>query len=1679
MKRLWKKALKWLLWVIGSIVLLLILLVIIIQLPPTQRFLTHKAESYLQGKLKTKVRIGEIGLAFPKSIFIGDVYVESLQHDTLLFSHSLKVDIDMLGLLDHKVIVNSIKMERFTAHVLRTGPDSSFNYSFIMKAFSDSSDKKPKKQSNSKPYQIAVHGIYLHNFYITYNDKLTGMNSLVRLGKLDIDIRKMDLDKQLIAISKIDFENTTLRLAISKESKSDTTKSSSHYDISVDNIKLAGVNASYTNTVSGQAYGGFVGNLAVLNSEMKMATQKISIKSVELAESFASVALNENGNGSKKDTTKQQPGSESGPGWNILLSHLKVDNTQVSFDNQSAKPVSQGMDFNHLGLREINVLADNISYTTNRTSLDLVQLGLQERCGFAVRTLRTKFLFDSVETVLSGLDINTGNTHISKYIGLYYTSLSQLSDDMGKVGIKADVAESIVGYRDILYFAPSLSKTAPFSKDPDGEARIAAFIDGKIGNLNLHNITATAGKGTLVQVNGHIKNLPDMDRTFFDLNIAQMHTTRQDVAYFSPPHVIPSNIHIPQRISTKGYYKGSIHDFAIYLDTKTSMGNATASLKMKMPKNTKYSTYSTDITINRLQLGELLGQEKTLGPLTMHLNIIGSGLSLPDLNEQISAHISQATAMKYPYSNIDINGNFRDEAFNGTVNVKDTNIDLNFKGIVGVNPDSSVYKFVLDVKAADLHGLGLMDSDFRFKGTFQADIVKDSSQAINGTANFTKVLILKNKKTYPVRSFAFFSAEHTRRDSLTIRSDFMNADFSGNIRPTELGPVLQAHLNRYFNIKKDTGIAPEKDQNFRFHIDIGRTDLITEVFYPKIQKLVTGPINGSYNSATRIINLDIEMPEIKYSNITIDSLKVKVNSAPSKLDYNVTLEKMNAGLLIKNIALGGRIENDSINSRFTVKDDSNKNIFMVAAGFRSQKNEIEIHVKQNGLIVSYKPWQISRDNFIEVGDEIYVHDLVMSYEKSGITINSPLAENTKSPLLVNFKNFDLAEATRWLQKDTLYAGGTLNGTVNLKNLNESPVFDANLTVENLSYKNDTLGNMQIEADNNETNRYNLNMKMTGNKNDLAVKGYYATEGTKSTFNIQAVINRFTLKSAEPFIKGQMSSLGGDMDGSLLLSGTTESPNITGKLHFKESEFTLDYLSTHYKLHDENIVFNTKNIRFDNFRISDSADNTATVNGFIYTKYFSDFKFDMKVKTDHFLALNSQPKKGAEFYGKLLATSNITIKGSVNAPIVNATAHLEKGTAMTIVIPENAPTIESRQGVVFFSDINRPQNKILYKHKFHDTVQQIEIKGVTLTSNIEVDKNAELKVIVDPEAGDYLDVKGAGTLSLGMRSDGTLTLTGRYEILEGSYQLTFYDFVKRRFTIQQGGSITWLGSPMEAELNLTAMYETRAAPYPILESELSGLSDQQRNQYYQQIRFQVLIKMTGQIKKPTLDMDITLNDLDKAAFNGAVIERLTEMELDKSEINKQVFALLVLNRLVYDNPLETQQENIVQDVAYTSASELLSQQLNNLASRFLKRGSLSFDVRTYQDYSTGSPTLTNEFKASLQESALEDRLTFNLGSQVDVQGTDKLHPQTSATNQAVSDVTIQYALTKDGRYRVLVFRDNTYAGIIQGQLVETGAGIAFVKDFNSFKHIFDPTKNQEGIVEDKKPGQTPKLPKHEQ
>src|SRR3546814_11144035 len=82
-----------------------------------------------------------------------------------------------------------------------------------------------------------------------------------------------------------------------------------------------------------------------------------------------------------------------------------------------------------------------------------------------------------------------------------------------------------------------------------------------------------------------------------------------------------------------------------------------------------------------------------------------------------------------------------------------------------------------------------------------------------------------------------------------------------------------------------------------------------------------------------------------------------------------------------------------------------------------------------------------------------------------------------------------------------------------------------------------------------------------------------------------------------------------------------------------------------------------------------------------------------------------------------------------------------------------------------------------------------------------------------------------------------------------------------------------------------------------------MSQSERNTFKQTLPFQVHLHMEGELMKPAISFNIDLPEKEREAHGGLVYARLKQLQLQDSDLNKQVFALLVLNRFVAVNPLQ--------------------------------------------------------------------------------------------------------------------------------------------------------------------------------
>ena len=200
--------------------------------------------------------------------------------------------------------------------------------------------------------------------------------------------------------------------------------------------------------------------------------------------------------------------------------------------------------------------------------------------------------------------------------------------------------------------------------------------------------------------------------------------------------------------------------------------------------------------------------------------------------------------------------------------------------------------------------------------------------------------------------------------------------------------------------------------------------------------------------------------------------------------------------------------------------------------------------------------------------------------------------------------------------------------------------------------------------------------------------------------------------------------------------------------------------------------------------------------------------------------------------------------------------------------------------------------------------------------------------MDPSSTDSLVVKGEAALSFTMDRSGKMSLTGAYNLNEGSYLVSLESVIKRKFDIDAGSTIIWNGDPLDAEISINAIYSVRASPIDLVADQMSGLSEIDKGGYKQRYPFLVFLKLRGEILHPVISFEIQLPPEDKGILGGAVNQKLNMLNEDASALNKQVFALLVLGRFVQENPLQTESGG-ASTLVRSTVGKFLSAQLNQV------------------------------------------------------------------------------------------------------------------------------------------------------
>ena len=1658
MKINFKKLFKYIGYSLLAIIVVLTVLVFSLRLPAVQNFVKDRLVVYLEKKIKTKVTLDRVFVGFPNSLIIENLYLQGQDIDTLLFVKKFDVGLAIPQLLKSKADITSINLQGTRANVVRR-KDGSFNFDYITKAFA-TTKKEEEENSNSKPFIISLDKIVLKDIGVSFIDQQAGNNINAYFKSFDTRVKKFDLEKNTYAINDILLDGLKLKLkqdlieevAQKVEEKVDSLNQKSPMSIDLNRIKLTNIDVDYGDDNS-KTFAKV--NFKELNTQIKkldLVKNRYEVGDFLLKGARVNANLylpTNNSQPNVKTTEVSNPLS-------FLLNKGILEDVQVSYHNTAVAPTKQGLDVNHLNFSTLNVDLRDFKMEDGQFAGSVKSAEIKEDRGLNIQKLNTDFVYEEKQAYLKNLYLQTPKTILRDEVVLQYNSVQQLTNNLGNVHVSANLRNSKIGFFDILNLVPTLKNTIPFNKYPNAVLNVNSRVKGIVNDLHIQNFEVSGIDKTKIAASGNIKNAMNPSKLYYDLAIREFSTEARTVYKILPKNTIPTNITLPSFFTIKGKIKGTTSLVNTNLAMTSTLVNAGIDAIVDMRRKNQES-YNVNANLKGLQIGKIIGM-KELGIATGKIKAKGVGFDPQKMTTSLSGNIQALDYNGYRYQNVAVDGQLNKGAYTIHLDSKDPNARLDVLASGVYNESKPTIQLAGNVYKLDIHKLGFYDNPMIVAGEIDGGFENLNPDYLNGNLHLKNFAISDTKEILPIQELFLKAISTTEENQILLNSQVADIDLKGKYKLTQIFGALMNTVNEYYQFQKPGSVAKiEPNQYFTFDAKI-KNDKLIRKFLPDLTDFETITLKGDFNADQKKINILGEIPQLTYGANNINGGILKVTNINDKLEYNLNVAELKSeSFALNKIDVNGDIAENIIRYNATTKDKKDVTQFLIAGQAKTIGDLTEISLNPNGLKLNYSDWQVGEGNLIQIGSKgILADNFRLSHNGSEILVQSE-SNIPNSPLNVQIKDFEIETITELIKKDSLLAQGTINGVAQIRDLKNKMMFTSDLSFKDLFVYGSPVGNIDAKIQNKSSEIINANVQLSGNNNDVKILGDYNTKA--SSFDLDLNVNRLEMKAAQGFSFNAINKAEGFLSGNMKVQGTMEQPEIRGQLKFNDVGFGISEVGSSFKNINDQINFTSKGIELNKFRINDESGNTLTLNGEILTQTYRDFGFNLDVNARDFKVVDSEKNNDAIMYGILAVNANLQIRGNLDLPKVDGRVSVTDTTDFTFVLPQSSTSLQNREGIVEFIDQDQIALQETIVADQYDS--KTSIKGFDVSVNIELTKEAKLSIIVDKANGDFVKLQGEADLTGGIDPSGKTTLVGVYEVYEGAYELSV-SMLKRKFDIQKGSTIRWTGEPTAAELDITAVYTTNAPPIDLLEQQLSGYSTQELNMYKQRIPFNANLILKGELLKPEIKFDITLNE-ENPSVSSAVIDntktKLNHLRNEESEMNKQVFALLLLNRFIGENPFQSQAGLSAGTIARQSVSNILSQQLNNLAADLIKGVDIDFGLDASEDYSTGSRNNRTDLNVAVSKRLLDDRLKVTVGSNFGIEGDAR---QNEDMTNIAGDISIDYALSRDGRYMLRAYRKNEYQVALQGQIIETGLGFIITLDYDHFKEIFEKKRRNREI-----------------
>ncbi|MEN9487836.1 MAG: hypothetical protein RL494_101 [Bacteroidota bacterium] len=1269
--------------------------------------------------------------------------------------------------------------------------------------------------------------------------------------------------------------------------------------------------------------------------------------------------------------------------------------------------------------KKLNAVTTKFKILGPDVTTSIKEMSFVDNRGLVVDDLISDFTYTKKNILLEKLTVKTPESRLEGNVALRYDR-KDFSDFNNKVIFDIKIDKASVSSNDMKHYYGEFGRNQQFN--------VRGKLLGTLNNFSTKKLKLIDDNNSEIIGDFTFKNLFSKNKGDFYMkgDFSKVSSTYTNLIAILPKVLgnnLPTTFKKFGAFTLSGTTEVTLKTIKADILLKTALGNAKSNLSMTSIDNIDNATYIGNIQLDNFNLGKLLNRTD-VGVVNLDLEVDGKGFIQKYLNTKLEGKVNSIFYNNYNYTNVVVDGTMVKSIFSGEITVNDPNLQMDFDGNLNLNNKENKYDFHANVEYANLEKLKLYtaDSISVFRGDVTMKLEGNTIDNLHGDVFINHTSYENNKDTYFFDDFVVKSSfDENRVRTMTINSpDIIEGKVVGKFQFNQLQKLIENSLGSLY-----ANYSPNKVNKGQFlKFDFNVYSKLIEIFYPEISLGENTIMRGTINSNSDEFKFNFKSPSIKAYDNYLDNINIDIDNKNTLYNAYIEVDSIKTKRYkVSDFSLINVTANDTLFFRTEFKggekaaDFYNLNLYHTI----NKENNSVVGIKKSEVNFKDYLWFInedeSKDNKIIFNKKLTdfsIEKIAMSHKNQRMELMGVLRDSTYKDLKLLLKNVDLDKITPSV--DSLKFEGKVNGLVNFKQNKSIYEPSSAITIDSLSINKLALGDLVIDVKGDNTfKNFKVNSVLKNNGfESFSTEGNVFVENKKTILDLGLRLNNFDMAAFSPLGGDIITNIRGLASGTASFTGELENPNIVGRLYLSKAGLKIPYINVDYNFKNNAIVDVTENqFSFRNIELTDTKYNTKGIlSGGIRHHNFGDWFLDLNISSKRIVALDTKDADDALYYGTAFIDGEASIKGLTSGLVIAVNAKSEKGTSIKIPINDSEASSENDY-IKFKSRDDLASRKRTKKGKIYN--------GVELNFELDINPEAEIEVIIDKNSGHGLKGRGVGSLLMEINTLGKFNMWGDFQVYQGTYNFKYGGLIDKKFDVKKGGYISWDGDPINATLDMEAVYKTQANPGILLENAA----------FTKKVPTEVVIKLTDKLTNPVPDISINFPTL------SSVLKSELEYKLsDKDKRQTQAMALLSSGSFLSDKGVG---ENIITGNLLEKANSLFQDIFSDQEDK-LKVGLnyVQADRKSLYSQTEGRVGLTLSTQIS-------NKITINGVLGVPVGGVSE--------SAIVGNVEIELRLNEDGSLKARVFNrenDTNYLGENIGYT--QGLGISYEVDFDTFKEL---------------------------